>query len=279
MSQKTAVVTGASSGFGLLISLELARLGFRVIGTMRNLEKKDLLLKEAAALGCQEFIQIEELDVASEVSVYQFKRKLEQIGRVDVLVNNAGFAGVGFVEEIPISEYRKQFETNVFGLIMVTQVCLPFMRMQRSGKIINISSISGIVGFPGLSPYTASKHAVEGFSESLRLEVKPYGIDVSLVEPGSYKTNIWTTGKQVAERSLSEDSPYYSYMNKIEAYIKKGESQYGDPTDVAKKVAEIALDPRPNLRYPIGKGVLISMFLKKTLSWHTWERLFLKRLT
>ncbi|MHC0035552.1 SDR family oxidoreductase [Pseudoneobacillus sp. C159] len=279
MDYKTAIVTGASSGFGLFISLELAKQGFLVIGTMRDIEKSEILLKEATTLGYRDRIRIEELDVSSEESVERFKEKLGQIGRVDVLVNNAGFAGAGFVEEIPIAEYRTQFDTNVFGLIMVTQICLPFMREQRSGKIINMSSISGIIGFPGLSPYTASKHAVEGFSESLRLEVKPFGVHVSLVEPGSYKTNIWSTGKQVTKKSLSEDSPYFTYMNKIETYIKKGESQFGDPSEVAKKVAEIALDPNPNMRYTMGKGVSLSLFLKNILSWKSWEKLFLKRLT
>jgi NAD(P)-dependent dehydrogenase (short-subunit alcohol dehydrogenase family) len=279
MEYEIAVVTGASSGFGLLTSLELAKKGFQVIATMRNEEKAITLKELATKMGCIDRIQIQKLDVTSEDSVNIFRGLIEQLGRVDVLVNNAGYAGAGFVEEIPISEYRSQFDTNVFGPIMVTQACLPFMREAKKGKIINVSSISGLIGFPGISPYVASKHALEGWTECLRLEMKPFGVYVSLIEPGSFKTNIWSTGKQITAKSLREDSPYFSYMRSMEAYIKKGESQFGDPQEVADKIVEIAQHPNPELRYPIGKGVKLSLFLKQSLSWKTWEKLFLKRLS
>jgi NAD(P)-dependent dehydrogenase (short-subunit alcohol dehydrogenase family) len=279
MDNKIAVVTGASSGFGLLTSLEFAKRGYQVIATMRNTQKGSELLAKAEQLGCREFIEIHELDVTVESSVLGLKVYIEKMGRVDVLVNNAGYAGAGFVEEIPIVEFRKQFDTNVFGVIMVTQAILPIMREQRKGKIINVSSISGLIGFPGISPYVASKHAIEGWSECLRLEMKPYGVHVSLIEPGSFKTNIWTTGTQVTEKSLKEDSPYFSYMKKMDAHIQKGESQFGDPEEVANKIVEIAQHPNPDLRYPIGKGVKLTVLLKKTLSWKTWEKIFLKKLS
>jgi NAD(P)-dependent dehydrogenase (short-subunit alcohol dehydrogenase family) len=279
MENEIAVVTGASSGFGLLTSLELAKNGFHVIATMRNEEKSIELLELAVRMGCIERIQIQKLDVTSEDSVKVFKGFLEQLGRVDVLVNNAGYAGAGFVEEIPIVEYRMQFDTNVFGPIMVSQACLPLMRKAGKGKIINVSSISGLIGFPGISPYVASKHALEGWTESLRLEMKPYGVYVSLIEPGSFKTNIWSTGKQITEKSLRADSPYFSYMKSIDAYINKGENQLGNPEDVANKIVEIAQHPSPDLRYPIGSGVKLSLFLKRSLSWKTWEKLFMKRLS
>jgi NAD(P)-dependent dehydrogenase (short-subunit alcohol dehydrogenase family) len=278
MENEIAVVTGASSGFGLLTSLELAKKGFHVIATMRNEEKAVELKDLAASQGCLDRIQIHKLDVTSEDSVEIFKNLIEQLGRVEVLVNNAGYAGAGFVEEIPIGEYRRQFDTNVFGPIMITQVCLPFMRKARKGKIINVSSISGLIGFPGISPYVASKHALEGWTECLRLEMKPFGVYVSLIEPGSFKTNIWSTGKQITDKSLSEESPYFSYMNRIDDYIKKGESQFGDPQEVAHKIVEIAQHPTPELRFPIGKGVKVSLFIKRSLAWKMWERLFLKRL-
>jgi NAD(P)-dependent dehydrogenase (short-subunit alcohol dehydrogenase family) len=279
MTNKIAVITGASSGFGMLTSLEFAKQGFKVIATMRSIEKAKLLLEEARNLGCLEFIQIHELDVTSEESVKYLSTLLNELGRIDVLVNNAGYAGAGFVEEIPIVEYRKQFDTNVFGVMMVTQACLPIMRKQGKGNIINVSSISGLIGFPGISPYVASKHALEGWSECLRLEMKPFGIYVSLIEPGSFKTNIWSTGKQITEKSLEENSPYFSYMRKLETHIKNGESQFGDPIEVAIKIVEIAQEQEPNLRYPIGKGVKLSLLLKKTLTWKSWEKLFLKRLS
>ncbi|WP_345290140.1 SDR family NAD(P)-dependent oxidoreductase, partial [Streptomyces gulbargensis] len=171
----------------------------------------------------------------------------EKQGRIDVLVNNAGYAGAGFSEEVSVEEYKAQFETNVFGVMAVTQAILPLMRRQMSGKIINVSSISGRVGFPGLSPYIASKHALEGYSESLRLELKPFGVDVVLIEPGSYQTNIWTTGKKVAEKSLEKDSPYYETMKKMEHYLERSSGNYGDPQEVAKLIVKLAKQDKVGL--------------------------------
>lgn len=278
MTKQIAIVTGSSSGFGLLTCVELAKKGFQVIATMRNLAKGDTLLQLAKQEGVADQIILQELDVTNDASITQLKSYLGGIGRVDVLVNNAGYAGAGFVEEVPIEEYRQQFETNVFGVIAVTQAILPFMRTQGSGKIINVSSISGRIGFPGLSPYVASKHALEGFSECLRLEMQPYGVEVVLVEPGSYKTNIWSTGKQVTEKSLQESSPYYTYMRKIESQLEKGEASFGNPEEVANKIAEIAQAKGTTLRYPLGKGVKLSVFLKTNLAWKRWESIFLKKL-
>ncbi|MFE8699404.1 oxidoreductase [Cytobacillus sp. FJAT-54145] len=278
MTEQIAIVTGSSSGFGLLTCIELAKKGFQVIATMRNLAKGDTLLQLAKQEGVSGQITLQELDVTHDASITQLKSYLEGVGRVDVLVNNAGYAGAGFVEEVPIEEYREQFETNVFGVIAVTQAILPIMRTQGSGKIINVSSISGRIGFPGLSPYVASKHALEGLSECLRLEMQPYGVEVVLVEPGSYKTNIWSTGKQVTEKSLQESSPYYTYMRKIENQLEKGEASFGNPEEVATKIAEIAQAKGSTLRYPLGKGVKLSVFLKTNLAWKRWESIFLKKL-
>lgn len=278
MNQPIAIVTGASSGFGLLTTLELAKAGFQVIATMRNKAKADELLKEANRLIIQSNLIIHELDVTSESSIEQLAALIKSIGRVDVLVNNAGYAGAGFVEEITMEEYRKQFDTNFFGVIAVTKTVIPFMRRQRKGKIINVSSISGKIAFPGLSSYVASKHALEGWSESLRLELSPFGIAVTLIEPGAYKTSIWTTGKQVTTLSLQTNSPYFTYMKSIEDYISSGEGQFGNPKDVAEKIASIALDERPNLRYPIGKGVRTTLMLRKFIPWKLWEKLFIKKL-
>jgi NAD(P)-dependent dehydrogenase (short-subunit alcohol dehydrogenase family) len=278
MGNQIAVVTGSSSGFGLLTSLELAQNGFRVIATMRNMNKGFHLVNQAERLGVKERIQLFELDVTSQHSISKWRSFMEELGHIDVLVNNAGFAGAGFVEEIPIDEYRMQFETNIFGVIAVTQAILPLMRKQHKGRIINISSISGRIGFPGLSPYITSKHALEGFSESLRLEMKPYGIDVVLVEPGSYQTNIWSSGKQVTEKSLKMDSPYYETMKKLELHIEKEANKFGDPAEVARLIANIAQKKQTTLRYMVGKGVKIAVILKFILPWKYWERLFLKQL-
>ncbi|WP_042356096.1 oxidoreductase [Bacillus rubiinfantis] len=276
MNQPIAIVTGSSSGFGLLTVLELAKAGFHVIATMRNIPKGNTLLQEAMKYKLELKITLHELDVTSESSIKVLTETVRKLGRVDVLVNNAGYAGGGFVEEIPLEEYRKQFETNVFGVIAVTQTVLPYMRQQKSGKIINVSSISGRVSFPGLSPYCASKHALEGWSESLRLEMKPFGIEVALVEPGSFKTNIWSTGRQVT--TSSPKSPYFETMNKLEKYISSGEAGFGDPKAVAQKIAEIAIIKEPDFRYPIGKGVNITIRLKNSIPWKIWETFLFKKI-
>ncbi|WP_305927643.1 oxidoreductase [Bacillus mycoides] len=271
-----AIITGASSGFGLLTTLELAKKDYFVIATMRNLEKQIDLISQATKLDLQQNIKVQQLDVTDQGSIHNFQLFLKEINRVDILINNAGYATGGFVEEIPVEEYRKQFETNLFGAISITQLALPYMREQKSGKIINISSISGQVGFPGLSPYVSSKYALEGWSESLRLEVKPFGIDVALLEPGSYNTNIWEVGKQLAENQSDTTSPYKEYMDKIQKHINNGNDTLGNPMDVANKIVEIAEARRTTLRYPIGKGVKFMIFAKKVLPWRLWEFLVLR---
>ncbi|KAB2441222.1 SDR family oxidoreductase [Bacillus luti] len=273
MNKKIAVITGASSGFGLLTTLELAKKDYTVIATMRNVEKKVDLLSQATKLNLQQNIKVQQLDVTDQNSIHNFQLFLKGINKIDLLINNAGYATGGFVEEIPVEEYRKQFETNFFGAISITQLVLPYMREQKSGKIINISSISGQVGFPGLSPYVSSKYALEGWSESLRLEVQPFGIDVALLEAGSYNTNIWEVGKQLAVNQSDTASPYKEYMDKIQKHINSGSDTFGNPLDVAKKIVEIAESKHTNLRYPIGKGVKFMIFAKKILPWRLWEYL------
>jgi NAD(P)-dependent dehydrogenase (short-subunit alcohol dehydrogenase family) len=273
---KTAIVTGSSSGFGLLCVLELAKKGFHVIATMRVPKKGEALMKLAREKQLENQIEIQHLDVTSSHSIQLFKQYIQNDRKIDVLVNNAGYALGGFCEELSVDDYRRQFETNVFGVIGVTQAVLPFMRQNRQGRIINISSISGLVGFPGLSPYTASKHALEGFSESLRLELKPFGIDVVLVEPGSYKTNIWSSMDTI---KMEENSPYYEYMTRLMNEIDSGKASHGNPEDVATLVADIAAQRKsPSLRYPIGKGVKTSLLSKKMLPWKKLEKVILKKL-
>ncbi|WP_243522106.1 oxidoreductase [Bacillus pseudomycoides] len=274
--RKIAIITGASSGFGLLTTLELAKKDYFVIATMRNLNKQTELVSQATALHLQKNIQIHQLDVTDQKSIHTFQLFLKELNQVDLLINNAGYASGGFVEEIPVEEYRKQFETNVFGAISITQLVLPYMRKQKSGRIINVSSISGQVGFPGLSPYVSSKYALAGWSESLRLEVKPFGIDVSLIEPGSYNTNIWEVGKELAENYADAASPYKEYMDKIQNHIHSGSDTLGNPIDVAQKIVAIAEAKHTTLRYPIGQGVRLMMVAKKILPWRLWEFLVLR---
>ncbi|KML06818.1 SDR family oxidoreductase [Rossellomorea marisflavi] len=278
MNQKVAIVTGSNSGFGLLTAVELAKNGFRVVATMRDTAKKEDLLRSASSLQVEDRIFIQELDVTSALSLESFKEFLTSLDRIDVLVNNAGFAQGGFLEEVRMDEFRQQFETNVFGVIGVSQLILPYMRRQGSGKIINIGSISGRIGFPGLSPYVSSKHALAGLSESLRLEVKPFGIDVHLIEAGSYQTNIWSTGKKITERSLQSESPYHAQMKKLNAHLVESGAQYGAPRDVSSLVAAIANGRKRRFKYAIGKGTGVTILVKSLLPWKTIERIILHTL-
>ncbi|GKU81632.1 oxidoreductase [Niallia sp. NCCP-28] len=271
--KKIAVITGANSGFGLLATLEFAKEGYEVVAAMRDINKCSLLMEKAKEQGIAEYITIFSLEITSANDIKKLQEHMQKKGRIDVLINNAGFAGAGFAEEISIEEYKNQFETNLFGTIAVTQNLLPIMRRQGFGKIILMSSISGKVGFPGLSPYVSSKFALEGWSESLRLELLPFSIYVSLVEPGSYQTNIWSTGKKISERSQLETSPYYQYMNSIEGYLEKNRENYGNPIEVAKRIVQIAKEKKPRLRYVIGKGVKQTILIKHLLPWKWWERL------
>lgn len=276
MDRKIALVTGSSSGFGLLIVIELALKGFTVIATMRDVNKAALLLDIAKQNQAEKHIFIHPLDVTSEESINQLKIYLKEFSIVDVLVNNAGFALGGFSEEISVEEYRQQFETNFFGVVAVTQAVLPFMRVRNQGRIINISSISGRFGFPGLSAYVSSKHALEGYSESLRLELKPFGIDVSLIEPGSYQTKIWDNVDQIKN---GKGSDYSSYKKSLLNEIENGKANHGNPAEVARLAAKIAAQKAsPRLRYAIGKGVKQNLILKKLLKWEWIEMGILKKL-
>jgi NAD(P)-dependent dehydrogenase (short-subunit alcohol dehydrogenase family) len=270
---KVAVVTGTSSGFGLLISLELAKCGYEVIATMRDVENSKTLKDVAEKDGVLKNIHIYELDVSNEHSIQRFERYLNQFSRIDLLVNNAGYALGGFTEDIPLEEMKRQYDTNVFGVVAVTQAVLPYMRKQQSGKVINMSSISGRIGFPGMSAYVSSKHALEGISECMRLELKPFGISVVLIEPGSYQTSIWSKAKRV---HTNAQSPYYETERLINNRINHNQSSFGDPMDVVKLVVKIANIKKPRLRYSIGKGVKVTIVLKNILPWSLWENIILK---
>ncbi|MFS1513720.1 SDR family oxidoreductase [Chengkuizengella sp. SCS-71B] len=270
MNNRTAIVTGTSSGFGYYTVIELVKLGFHVIATVRNQEKANQLKEnlESKNIDVQQ-VTIELLELTDTNSIQSFTDKLHNYNTIDILVNNAGFVVGGFVEEISIEQFHKQFETNVFGLIAVTQAVIPFMRKQKQGKIINISSGMGLMGFPSMSPYAASKHAVEGFTESLRLELKPFGIHSVLIEPGAYATSMVPDYQNV-----EQSSPYSQFNKNVQNSIKNFDQ--GNPIDVAKLVAAISQMNKPKLRYPIGKGVKSQMFMKNLLPWNMWEKIMLK---
>ncbi|MGN9866519.1 oxidoreductase [Bacillus swezeyi] len=271
MKRKIAIVTGATSGFGLLTALRLTSTHF-VIAAARHPEKAEMLRKRIAELSAESSIAVTELDVTKEPSISSFSEKLKQYGTVDLLVNNAGTAYGGFAEELSLDDYRKQYETNLFGLIAVTKAVLPYMKKNGDAKIINISSISGQIAFPAFSPYASSKHAVEGFSESLRLELRPLGIDVAVVQPGSYKTAIWETSFASQVAAPEAGSRYSTYFERISDYIAANRKNDGDPEDVAELIFRLAAKKRlKRLRYPIGKGVRLLIFCHAILPWRFWE--------
>jgi NAD(P)-dependent dehydrogenase (short-subunit alcohol dehydrogenase family) len=197
-------------------------------------------------------------------------------GRVDVLVNNAGFAVAGFAEDLTLSEIRLQFETNFFGQVALTKAVLPTMRQQRTGHIIMVSSISGLHGALTVSSYSASKFALEGWSESLRLESNALGIKVVLVEPGSFQTDIWTRNAYIARRVLEGSSPNRERGQKMRDRVQAIPKR--DPILVARTIVQIAHDPNPRLRYLVGTDARIQLWLKRALPWKWHEKLVARAL-
>ncbi|GAA0595289.1 oxidoreductase [Virgibacillus siamensis] len=270
-------ITGASGGFGFLTSLALARSGYSVVATMRNLAKKEVLLELAREKEVESYINCIQLDVTKQEEVDTvFSKVIHQFGSIDVLINNAGYAAGGFTEEISLEAWRQQFETNFFGLVAVTKAVLPHMRQRQHGTIINLSSISGRMALPGLGPYSASKHAVEGFSESLRLEMMPFGVHVVLIEPGSYQTDIWAKGMN--DFTSDPASPYKDKNKRLLKIVNHIAKTAGDPEEVVQQIVNVARDDYPDLRYPVGKGVKKQIRLKNILPWKWVERVILKRL-
>ncbi|WP_101843681.1 SDR family oxidoreductase [Halobacillus sp. Marseille-P3879] len=273
----TVIITGASSGFGYYTAVKCAERNMNVIAAIRNPAKMNVFKKAGIKDSIAENITVWPLDVTQEDSLKFFEKQVNQLKRVDVLVNNAGYAVGGFLEQVSIKDYRRQFETNVFGVIQVTQAVLPKMRERRCGKILNVSSISGMIGFPGLSAYVSSKHALEGLSESLRFEMKPFGIDVALVEPGSYETNIWTSGLDLPQAVYDPESPYHEYTKGLWKALNR--EAHEDPLKVSELMAKLSESIKlKKLRYPIGPGVRMNLLLKRILPWSLLERNVIKKI-
>jgi len=271
MPDKVALITGSSSGFGLLTSIELAKAGFRVVATMRDLGRRDRLDQAVTAAGVASQIDIRALDVTNFQALPAFvDAVVRDHGRLDVLVNNAGFAVAGFAEDIKLDELRYQFETNFFGAVTMTKAVLPTMRRQHSGHIIMISSIGGLQGAVTVSSYSASKHALEGWSESLRLEVKALGIKVVLVEPGAFLTDIWTRGAVMGEKATQETSPNIQRSLRMRDRIQTLPKR--DPIEVARLIVSIGLDPDPKLRYLVGRDAKMQLAMKRILPWKWYEK-------
>jgi NAD(P)-dependent dehydrogenase (short-subunit alcohol dehydrogenase family) len=271
MPEKIALVTGASSGFGLLISIELAKAGFLVVATMRDLGRRDSLDRAAATATLAAKLDIRALDVTKFDTIQDFvDGVVRDYGRLDVLVNNAGFAVAGFAEDIKLDELRLQFETNFFGVVAMTKAVLHTMRRQHSGHIIQVSSIAGLHGSVTVSSYAASKHALEGWSESLRMEVNSLGIKVVLVEPGAFQTGIWTRGAVMGEQATKQTSPNIERSLRMRERIQQ--LPKANPIVVAQLIVAIAQNPNPRLRYLVGRDAKIQLAMKRILPWKWHEK-------
>jgi len=255
--EKVAVVTGTSSGIGFETALALAREGYYTYATMRDTTKSDRI-KE---LGKKDNLKISvlELDVDDESSVKNAIREiLDQKQRIDILVNNAGWGLWGCVEDVSVDEFKAQFDTNFFSIIRLIQEVGPTMRKQGSGKIINISSVAGRIGFPASPAYISSKFALEGLSECLRLEMAPFGVDVIIIEPGVIKTNFLNPVK-LAKKSES-DTAYRDITSRVVSGVKMMAEMGTPPKEVADAVVKSIKDDKPLPRYIVGNDA--SMFLE-----------------
>ena len=238
-TQPVALVTGASSGIGKAAALALAEAGFEVVGTSRN----------TAGVTHRDGVTFLDLDVASDESVSSVVgRVIERYGRLDVLVNNAGIGTAGAAEESSVAQDQSIFDINVFGVIRMTKAVLPYMRAQGRGRIINISSVVGFLPQPYMAVYAASKHAVEGYSESLDHEIREHGVRVLLVEPAYTKTAF-------DANSVRPDTPlpvYEKQRHIFEQLAATAVRDGDDPAAVAKVIVAAATDPKPKLRYTAG---------------------------
>ena len=254
--KNVALVTGSSSGIGFETALLLARNGFHTYASMRNLEKSkgitQITSKEKLPL------QVVQLDVNDDASVKEAVDKIEsEQGRINVLVNNAGYVLLGPAEQLSIKEFKEQFETNLFGVIRVMQVVLPIMRRQRGGTIVNISSSAGRIGLPLNSAYVSSKFALEGLTESISYELEQFGIRVVLIEPGFIRTNLINSSTSV--KALDPSSPYFSLMQKVENHFKsrmENVSSSSPPDEVAKVILQAITSKNPQLRYIVGTSII-----------------------
>jgi NAD(P)-dependent dehydrogenase (short-subunit alcohol dehydrogenase family) len=263
-NQRVAIVTGSSSGIGLDTSITLAQNGFLTYATMRNLDKGSVI--ETAAEKEKIPIRVVELDVTDDRSVKDaIQHIISEIGKIDVLVNNAGYGLVGAFEDLSMEEIKSQYETNVFGLMRVTQKVLPIMRKQESGIIVNVSSGAGIFGYPGGSAYVSTKFAVEGLTESISYELESFGIKVVLIEPGFIRTN-FANAMILAKKAQDPNSPYSAMMQTIQSNSSEMAKNASPVDSVSSAILKAVTSRRPNLRYLVGKDVETWAANKKAMS-------------
>jgi len=277
-TERTVLITGASSGFGLLTTVTLARCGWRVLATMRDLGRSRRLEEAARASGVLDRIEMLQLDVTDAAQIAALAAALA--GRqapLHAVVNNAGFAMAGFADDVSDEELRRQLDTNFFGAVAVTRAFLQQFRRQGFGHIVMVASISGRTGYPGVSSYAASKFALEGWTETLRFELAPLGIQVALVEPGSFETGIWTHGAVHSTGSLDPHSPNAARRERLlKAMQARPGKGRGNPQQVADGIARILGDPRPRLRYVFGNDAKLLLAVRALLPWRLWERIVVR---
>lgn len=262
-TSKAVLITGCSTGIGRATAIRLAQAGWTVYATARKLAA----IEDLEAKGCKTLA----LDVCDDASMCAAVAAVESAeGAVGVLVNNAGYGLEGCFEETPMAEVRRQFETNVFGLTRMCQLVLPGMRRQRWGRIVNLSSVGGTLALPGGAFYHATKFAVEALSDAMRFELRDFGIDVVIVEPGPIKTEFGRTAIANVDRVKQANSPYAGFNAAVAGKIHEALEGWmavaaGAPDDVAKAIERAIGADRPRTRYPITAAARVLMFLRRRL--------------
>jgi len=272
-TRRIVLITGASSGFGKASAIYLSQNGYCVYGTSRS---ADFDKTPTDSYPDDSFFRMIPMDVRDTSSVTKgVSHILKNEGRIDIVMNNAGIATAGAVEEVSIEEVKNQFETNFFGAIRICQAVLPQMRNQKSGCIINISSIGGVMGLPFQGAYSASKFALEGMTEALRIEVKPFGVHVVLIEPGDFKTDF--TQNRIMTKGFHQNSVYADQLKTALPLMENEERNGADPHQLALLVEKIINHPNPKVRYTIGKlEQRLSTLYKRWAPSLMYERSFMK---
>ncbi|HTV57337.1 MAG TPA: SDR family oxidoreductase [Verrucomicrobiae bacterium] len=276
---QNVLITGGSDGLGRGAAEFLAARGYRVFAGSRNAQRLAELKKLAGEKNLP--LEVLPLDVTNDASVDAAVAEAERrAGSIDVLINNAGIAIGAVMEEITLADLRKQFETNFFGVVRVTQRVLPGMRRRGQGRIINMSSIAGKVASPLMGPYSSSKHALEAVSDSLRLELYPFGISVVLIEPGFIPTSINRNAAELssAYAGNAEKSPYHAiYQGFLSAWQKTTNASRYTPEDCARVILRAIQDDPPRARYLVTKDAKIATAMKWLLSDRAFDRGMIKR--
>ena len=276
-----AVITGSSTGIGFETSLALARNGFHTYATMRKLEGKS---KQITDIAKNENLPLQaiQLDVDNDKSVIDaINRIVKEKGRIDAVVNNAGYALIGALEETPMEEIKAQFETNFFGAVRVMQAVIPIMREQKSGKIVNITSIGGRVAIPLDPIYHGTKFALEGLSESIRYELEPFGIKIILIEPGAVQSNFWKNLKTAVAASASDpnnnNSAYRQLGNRMSEAFKEIVHNTISASEVARVILQAVTSDNPEFRYVVGNDAAMILETRRNMPDRDFQDLIKKQ--